>query len=433
MSRFGTFVRNARRFVGNSQGNVTQIFTLTLLPLIGILGLSADYARLRHAEGQFQSALDSTALMLTRHAPKSDAAALEKLAIPYFEALVAQYGLEVTQKLAITRTDTHVSVASGGEMKTVFGPIFGVQAWDYGARAQASYATRQIEVALVLDNTGSMAASNKIGELKKASHTLLTILEGVAMKPGQVKISLVPYTTRVNIGTDARHAPWLTNAPTGTGLSPWYGYHVPGSRLSWTGCVADRDEPYHRNASPARPAVGTSLYPMIQCDGALAKAMPLNADFAALHRRVDDMTANGATNITLGAQMGLETLTANAPFNETGVAANTERFMILLTDGQNTVDRWAGIKESYGSAAAEVRMNKDTQAMCDAITERTVPEASKTLKVKLYTVLVIDGNETLLRNCATSPDMFRKVQKASELEAVFKSIANEIGKVSLTM
>jgi hypothetical protein len=78
-------------------------------------------------------------------------------------------------------------------------------------------------------------------------------------------------------------------------------------------------------------------------------------------------------------------------------------------------------------------MDKDTQGMCDAITERGVAETAKTLKIKLYTVLVIDGNENLLRNCASTPDMFRKVQQASELESVFKQIANEIGRVSLTM
>jgi hypothetical protein len=91
------------------------------------------------------------------------------------------------------------------------------------------------------------------------------------------------------------------------------------------------------------------------------------------------------------------------------------------------------VKEAYGAPAAETRMNRDTQAMCDAIVERSTPEANKTLKIKLYTVLVIDGNEPLLRNCASSPDLYRKVQQANQLEGVFRAIANEIGRVSLTM
>ena len=99
--------------------------------------------------------------------------------------------------------------------------------------------------------------------------------------------------------------------------------------------------------------------------------------------------------------------------------------MILLTDGDNTQDRFAS------SNAAQ--MDKDTRDMCDAITERSVPTASKVHNIKLYTVLVINGNENLLRNCATKPSMYNKVEEASQLEAVFKQIANEISNVRLTM
>jgi Flp pilus assembly protein TadG len=426
MSRFEAFAKNTK-------GNVQIIFSLVLLPLIGVTGLATDYARLRHLENQYLSALDSTVLMLTRYAPKNDVSALEKLATPYFNALASQYGFTPTSGLKVTRTEERVGLSTTGRIETVFGPLFGVNAWDFSSKVQASYATRNIEVALVLDNTGSMAQANKIGELKKASHALLKILKEVAIKPGQVKVSLVPYTTRVNIGTSYRMEPWLTNHPTGAGFKGSENYHLPASRWSWGGCVADRDTPYNRNANPANAGVGPSLYPMLNCEGNLAQLMPLTDDFKALGTRVDSMNADGWTNITLGAQWGLETLTANTPFNQTGTAANTERFMILLTDGMNTKDRWAGVHEATGSAAIEARMNKDTQGMCDAITERSVPEAAKTLKIKLYTVLVIDGNETLLKSCASSPDMYRKVKDAGQLESVFKQIANEIGKVSLTM
>jgi hypothetical protein len=78
-------------------------------------------------------------------------------------------------------------------------------------------------------------------------------------------------------------------------------------------------------------------------------------------------------------------------------------------------------------------MNTDTRAMCDAITERGVPEAAKVHRIKLYTVLVISGNENLLRSCATNPSMYIKVNQASQLEAVFKKIADEIGTIRLTM
>lgn len=426
MSLFDTFRKDQR-------GNVAMIFSLALLPIIGIGGVAVDYASVRRTEGQFQSALDSTTLMLTRHAPKNDAAGLERIGAPYFNALAAQYGLKVTSSLKATKTDDRVTLAASGSYTTHFGPLFGVNEWSFTVRSQASFGTRKIEVALVLDNTGSMGAMNKIGELKKASHTLLKILQDAAVTPGQVKVALVPYTTRVNLGTTYRFDNWLTNAPVGTGFLATENYVLPTSRNTWGGCVAERDRPYNSNAQPANAGVSGSLYTMINCEGYLAQAMPLTSDFTALNARVDEMGADGWTNITLGAQMGLEMLTSAAPFNQATSDPNVDRFMILLTDGLNTKDRWSGISDWAGSPQIEARMNQDTQGMCDAITERSVPEAAKTMKIKLYTVLVIDGNDNLLRRCASSPDMFRKVQQANQLESVFKQIANEIGKVSLTM
>lgn len=425
MSRFEAFRKDTR-------GHVAMLLSLVLFPVVGLAGLAVDYAGLRHKQGQIQSALDSTAPMLTRYAPKNDAAALERIGTPYFNTLLAHHKIPATALKATKGTD-NVALVATGTYDTKFGAIFGVtNDWNFPVRAQASYGTRNIEVALVLDNTGSMAAMNKIGELKKASHALVDILRDVAVRPGQVKISLVPYTTRVNLGTGMRNAPQFTANASGDPFNPAF-FQQPTSAWNWDGCVADRNAPYNRNSRPASIATPDSLYPMVQCGGYLAQTMPLTTDFSGLHRRIDQMGADGWTNITLGAQWGLETLTNSQPFNETGTAPNTERFIILLTDGENTVDRWTRT-DRFGRVLTDAaRMDRDTQGMCDAITERGVPEASKTMKVKLYTVLVIDGNENLLRNCASSPDMFRKVQQANQLEGVFKQIANEIGKVTLTM
>ena len=43
----------------------------------------------------------------------------------------------------------------------------------------------------------------------------------------------------------------------------------------------------------------------------------------------------------------------------------------------------------------------------------------KAANIKLYTVRVIDGNATLLQDCATKPDMYYDVQNATQLNGVF--------------
>ena len=44
---------------------------------------------------------------------------------------------------------------------------------------------------------------------------------------------------------------------------------------------------------------------------------------------------------------------------------------------------------------------------------------------------VIDGNATLLKNCATKPDMYYDVQQASQLNSVFASIAQNLANLRI--
>jgi hypothetical protein len=82
--------------------------------------------------------------------------------------------------------------------------------------------------------------------------------------------------------------------------------------------------------------------------------------------------------------------------------------VILLTDGENTENRW-------GTSTSAI--DKRSEAVCANM---------KKDGIKLYTVRVIEGNQTLLRNCASAPNMYFEVSQASQLNAVFKSIADSL-------
>ena len=56
----------ARRFSRATDGNVAVIFTLALLPIFAFVGAAVDYTRANNARTSMQSALDSTALMLSK-------------------------------------------------------------------------------------------------------------------------------------------------------------------------------------------------------------------------------------------------------------------------------------------------------------------------------------------------------------------------------
>ena len=72
----------------------------------------------------------------------------------------------------------------------------------------------KLRVALVLDNTGSMnqtdgTGTSKISALKTATHQLLTQLQNAAINPGDVQVSLIPFSLDVNTGTGNVGATWI--------------------------------------------------------------------------------------------------------------------------------------------------------------------------------------------------------------------------------
>jgi hypothetical protein len=90
-----------------------------------------------------------------------------------------------------------------------------------------------------------------------------------------------------------------------------------------------------------------------------------------------------------------------------------DKAIILLTDGQNTENRW-----STSASSIDARTSK----ACSNV---------KAANIKLYTVRVIDGNATLLQACATKPDMFYNVQNATQLQSVFTTIAQQLASLRI--
>ena len=56
----------AQRFAGANQGNIAVIFAVALVPILTFMGAAIDYSRANSARSSLQSALDSTALMISK-------------------------------------------------------------------------------------------------------------------------------------------------------------------------------------------------------------------------------------------------------------------------------------------------------------------------------------------------------------------------------
>jgi hypothetical protein len=131
------------------------------------------------------------------------------------------------------------------------------------------------------------------------------------------------------------------------------------------------------------------------------------------------MQASGATNVTIGLVWAWHSLTPNTPYTEgASPVSDLDKVIVVLTDGENTKNRWWGNGYDH-----DARIDGRTSLACTNI---------KAAGVKIYTIRVIEGNAALLQQCATNPSMYYDVQQASQLDAVFKSIAEKLANLRLS-
>jgi len=76
-----------RKFGRAERGNVVLIFSLALVPIMGMVGAAADYSRANSDKAAMQAAIDATALMLSQTAASQTGTQLSQNATSYFNAV----------------------------------------------------------------------------------------------------------------------------------------------------------------------------------------------------------------------------------------------------------------------------------------------------------------------------------------------------------
>lgn len=408
------------QFRRDTRANVLPIFAISVIPIFSLVGTAVDYSRGNAAKAAMQAALDSTSLMLSKEAMSLTPAQLNQKANAYFNAQFSwpeAHSIQVTPVLATLPSGAmQLDVNGSALVESTFTRVFGQTQMRISTGSQVVWGYRKLELALALDNTGSMAQNGKIQALKTAAHNLLNTLQAAARNPGDIKVSIIPFETTVRLSTTYKTQSWFdwntldcngSSSGTGCGSSP---------QNQWEGCVMDRTQPY--DVQDNSPTSSSTRFPTTQC-GDLVTSMPLSSNWTSLHSKITSMQASGATNVTIGLVWAWHSLTSNAPYTE-GTSSNTdlEKVIVLLTDGENTKNRWWGNGYDHDS-----RIDARTSIACTNI---------KNAGIKLYTIRVIEGNATLLRGCATNPSMYYDVQQAGELDMVFRSIAEKLANLRLS-
>ncbi|MEP5420391.1 MAG: pilus assembly protein TadG-related protein, partial [Roseibium sp.] len=338
---------------------------------------------------------------------------------------------------------------------------FGPDKFAFGTSAQVSYSRFDVELAMVLDVTGSMR--HDMNTLKEASKELLDILipAGTSVADSKVKMSIVPYSKGVNLGSDAST---VTN---GTALD---------------NCVTERLEPgkysddaYNYNVAKEDDDPVVTYYFGGGSEGCSnSKLLPLTANRTEIKNAISALSATGATAGQTGIGWGWYTLSPNWANLWTGSSAaepytndDVLKFAIIMTDGdfnrvydyeykdetctngrweKKTEWYWNGWRwkkrkvnawvedcvpnykwkenESYGYNGPAAKRARD---LCDAINKTKI----QVFSIYFKTTGSAYG-EDLMEYCASSDEHFYNADNKQELIQAFSNIAKKIQQIYLS-
>lgn len=224
--------REPRRFSGDERGNVGIIFGVALLPLMFFAGAATDYGRALNARSVLQAAADAAVVAAANSSGDSDAK--RRIAADVFTANASANGINITAptlaapsqgstsggytfstETAFGTASTSISVATTGitvtptvNVPTTFMRLAGIESIPVSTASLATGSTKKLEVAMMIDLTGSMGwndkgspAKPKIDGLKTAAADFLNILfPSGATFSNSTRVAIVPFADYVNAG-----------------------------------------------------------------------------------------------------------------------------------------------------------------------------------------------------------------------------------------
>ena len=388
-----------------------------VIPLIAITGGVVDYGRAVKTKAQLLTALDASILAAMLQYSLDDETDYKKVVTDYIkknltEADKTYQGLELDITVPDITEEGELKATLSTSVTTNFLRLVGFDQFDITIQSAAMVGGNKLDLALVLDNTGSMKG-DKLTALKAAAHDLIdTVMPDEDNE--KIKVSLIPFADYVNIGNtgdkDADDDPIVINrSEPGLDIPSDYSFTPPGDNCwnsypdstqectndpqpetcyndgvpydcmesNWS-CTGDKGEavevcePHEERNYKWHGCVGSRVHdlnvldedygtgvPGIMYEGGdwcseIAMAIPLTSSKSAVGEAIDSMVADDRkTYIPSGLSWGWRMLSPLAPFTQ-GAAEDDEsvkRVIVLMTDGANTrrTRKWTGLETEEDS------------------------------------------------------------------------------------
>jgi len=229
----GKLMHSASHLCRDQAGSLLPAVAASMMMLTGATGIAIDGARMFYVKDVLQKSLDSAGLAAGHAMELTD---MEADANEFFNANIASVSQWLTSSdMAAVFSDDNKQITLTGTatIAASFTALFGFDEITLSATTEISRETRGMELALVIDNTGSMAWDGKITAAKEAATQLVETVYGTEDTGSNLWVGVVPYVAHVNVG--AGRESWLSAAGqakvTGSDYLP----------TEWSGCVFARD------------------------------------------------------------------------------------------------------------------------------------------------------------------------------------------------
>jgi Flp pilus assembly protein TadG len=469
-------------------------FGILMAAVMAVLALSAGFAvnlaQLYNVRSGLKQALDaaitSTARDITTGKIKAEDALdwVERFLDANGDPTFMGGDKLVLDRLAIDKAKSTIEVAGHVDVDIYF-PLFGLSDQRRVTNVSAAvYSDKQIEVAMMLDVTGSMAktrTTDKIGDLKKAAeHAVEAMLKYQDPKNPRVRVALVPYASGVNADALVNNVyaeqpgksdlPPAANDPIiggkkGTTELPAFGTYVSKVSSAFRpddNCATERKDkdgkPDFTDDGPDTVRLnrsGKKYYALVNRDNNLsgtgmnkcpdAKIVPMTADQGALLDSIEQFQASGYTAGAIAVQWTYYMLSPKwrSVIKTAGLgggpADHDERKIskvaILMTDGQfNTA--FAGVSSNFNGQDSKARQS--AEAICKNM---------KDDKIEIFTIGFDldnkdmskeerDAAKSVLKNCSTEDTSaikhYYEASTGEDLDKALQEIISNTERLALT-
>ena len=466
-----------RGFFSSPRGGAMPLIAITLIPLVGFIGLAVDATRGYMVKARMGEALDAAALAGAQVVfNEEDFAADVQM---YFDANFppGYMGADIT--LDPPHVDANkeiVTLSASAEIGTTFMRVFGEDHMIIASSSEVTRKTTSMDIVLSVDMSGSMdksdgSGSTRIAAARGAASELINILYGEDSTKEHLNIGLVPWTDKVNVKLDGSGS-GAGSVTQSNGL--WHSSRSPVPLMSeppsnWRGCTyarysdngAEDDADVLLGPTSVGGATWDGWHPIgaagetggtSNCDTSGSKKScpclshgitPLSNAKQDIQNAINALTSpEGATNIPQGLVWAWRVLTPGEPFNQADPfpKGNHQRAIVLLTDGENH-GYFGDAYSEYGNPATDNLsvFGQGTGAGPAGMNDRLLIAANniKAEGIKVYAIQFYHDSGALaelMKAVASEPNdpYYYFAPDGDALREVFAEIANHLSELRLS-